>query len=147
MKKENRWILSNATRNLAFFFLTLMFITLILWLYSDLRYYDKTDSAFSVWQIPLAIFVVGLIILVFIYNLFKNKHFNLFILTFVMFLISFVLPYEKVGDFQRLRDLSFCESDGRLCRIGLYPYLTNEWCIQNNYKISDDGFYCRMRIN
>lgn len=139
--------LSKLVKNICTAFCLLIIGSASFWVLSDLRYFSFDNTNFSHWQIPLSIIIILFCLSLFFYFLSKDKIISLIILTSVFALGIIFIPYEKYGDFKYLRDISFCEQDGRLCRENLYPYLTKEWCLANGYKFHENTRFCKMRKN
>lgn len=137
--------LSTLVKNLCTAFCLIIITSASYWLLSDLRYFSFDNPKLSHWQIPFAITFVILCFCVFFYLLEKGRVILLILLTGTYTLGVIFIPYEKYGDFKHLRDISFCEQDGKLCRENLYPYLTKTWCLSNGYKFDETSRFCKLR--
>jgi hypothetical protein len=148
MKKDSyNTKIMKTSRFLVVFSLFVITTSFVAFIISDLLHYSSSDKMFSMWQVPLATFLLCLFSVYYIYMIFRVNVPSIFALTLLITLFVLLLPYEKVGDFRRLRDLSVCEGDGRRCRENLYPYLTQEWCIENGYRFDESTKYCHMRAS
>lgn len=131
--------------------LTLLFslvinISILFYIWTDFRYYNRGDMLFTKWQIPSLLILLFFVETYLIYLLFIQRNFRFVILTLLLALFISFLPYEKFGDFKRLRDISSCEGDGRRCLEGLYSYITEDWCLKEGYRFEDKTKICNMRV-
>lgn len=147
MLKSQSYTINNLSKILTLAFCVII-TTLSAWyLYSDLKYYKYNSSLFSNWQIPLFLMFCVAFLFLYLWFLITKKYFIFAFMSIFISLVVLFIPYEKYGDFEKLRLISFCEGDGRLCKEGVYPYLTKQWCTNNGYLFDDNTKFCKMRIN
>lgn len=64
-------------------------------LYTDLRYYSFYDTKFSIWQIPVSVFLIFLVWLNWFYCLLRKQHAQLIILSVIWGIAIICLPYPS----------------------------------------------------
>ncbi len=125
----------------------LMNLGILIYVYSDIKFYDSSLGYFSNWQLPLFVVIIFMLIFGSLYLLYKKK-FGFYILFSIVFcFLWMIIPYQNYGDFYKLRLLSFCNGDGRLCKEYVYPHITQEWCISKGYSFDKKSRFCKLRAD
>lgn len=144
---QNQIEVNIFVRYMSVILCSLMNLGILIYFYSDIKFYDTNLGYFSNWQIPLFYVVLFMFILGDLYLLYKKK-LGFYIITSIIFCILWgLIPYQNYGDFYKLRLLSFCNSDGHLCKEYVYPHITQEWCNNNGYFFDKKSRFCKLRVN
>lgn len=145
MLKSHIPLINNISKIVVMAFCTISTIMSAWYLYSDMQYYEYNYSRFSMWQIPLFQIITGVLFFYYLWLLYKKKYTGYILISIFFSLFVLFFPYEKYGDFKKLRLISLCESDGRLCKENLYPHINKQWCLENGYSFNDETRFCKMR--
>lgn len=145
MIKNSSLLITHFSKISAILFSTILIVLTEYYIYSDIKYYHADSELFSIWQLPLFLILNMVLLFILMWLLFTKRTLQYILGSILLSLSVVFIPYQNYGDFKKLRLISHCEGDGKLCKEGVYPYLTKQWCIENGYLFDEKTRFCSKR--